>query len=73
MDTGKLWVPSSHVNDGVCDCCDGSDEWSNDTVMDNIKFKGQPATITFLISCLSFGLPLDVIAVNHENNVHIGQ
>lgn len=20
-------VPSSRVNDGVCDCCDGSDEW----------------------------------------------
>ncbi|XP_055313092.1 glucosidase 2 subunit beta [Sitodiplosis mosellana] len=20
-------IPSSHVNDGVCDCCDGSDEW----------------------------------------------
>ena len=47
VDTGKLWVPSSHVNDGICDCCDGSDEWSNDTVMDNIKFKGKPATIMF--------------------------
>ena len=47
VDTGKLWVPSSHVNDGICDCCDGSDEWSNDTVMDNIKFKGQPAKITY--------------------------
>ena len=54
MDTGKLWVPSSHVNDGICDCCDGSDEWRNDTVMDNIKFKGQPVTITFVISCLIF-------------------
>lgn len=20
-------VPSSRVNDGICDCCDGSDEW----------------------------------------------
>jgi hypothetical protein len=22
------FVPSSNVNDGVCDCCDGSDEWA---------------------------------------------
>lgn len=22
-------VPSGFVNDGVCDCCDGSDEWQN--------------------------------------------
>ncbi|XP_023726072.1 glucosidase 2 subunit beta [Cryptotermes secundus] len=22
------FVPSSQVNDGVCDCCDGSDEWA---------------------------------------------
>ncbi|XP_036324247.1 uncharacterized protein LOC118737672 [Rhagoletis pomonella] len=22
-----LFVPSSRVNDGICDCCDGSDEW----------------------------------------------
>ncbi|KAF2364377.1 Glucosidase II beta subunit N-terminal, partial [Trinorchestia longiramus] len=21
-------LPSTFVNDGVCDCCDGSDEWS---------------------------------------------
>ncbi|XP_021939758.1 glucosidase 2 subunit beta [Zootermopsis nevadensis] len=21
-------VPSSYVNDGICDCCDGSDEWT---------------------------------------------
>lgn len=21
-------VPSSYVNDGICDCCDGSDEWA---------------------------------------------
>ncbi|XP_058824844.1 uncharacterized protein LOC131685253 isoform X2 [Topomyia yanbarensis] len=24
---GDTSVPSSWVNDGVCDCCDGSDEW----------------------------------------------
>lgn len=22
------FVPSSRVNDGICDCCDGSDEWA---------------------------------------------
>ncbi|XP_005186294.1 glucosidase 2 subunit beta isoform X2 [Musca domestica] len=22
-----VFVPSSRVNDGICDCCDGSDEW----------------------------------------------
>ncbi|XP_054725474.1 uncharacterized protein LOC129235560 [Anastrepha obliqua] len=22
-----IYVPSSRVNDGICDCCDGSDEW----------------------------------------------
>ena len=21
-------MPSSRVNDGICDCCDGSDEWA---------------------------------------------
>ncbi|OQR69085.1 hypothetical protein BIW11_12485 [Tropilaelaps mercedesae] len=25
-------VPSSRVNDGICDCCDGSDEWDNQRV-----------------------------------------
>ncbi|XP_062540948.1 uncharacterized protein LOC134208982 isoform X2 [Armigeres subalbatus] len=24
---GYVSVPSSRVNDGICDCCDGSDEW----------------------------------------------
>ena len=23
----RQWIPSSRVNDGICDCCDGSDEW----------------------------------------------
>lgn len=27
---GYASVPSSWVNDGVCDCCDGSDEWLRD-------------------------------------------
>ncbi|XP_055849644.1 uncharacterized protein LOC129914418 isoform X3 [Episyrphus balteatus] len=23
-----VFIPSSRVNDGICDCCDGSDEWT---------------------------------------------
>lgn len=29
--TGKDNIPASMVNDGICDCCDGSDEWLNKT------------------------------------------
>jgi len=25
-------IPSSRVNDGICDCCDGSDEWKNESL-----------------------------------------
>ncbi|XP_059609158.1 uncharacterized protein LOC132256682 [Phlebotomus argentipes] len=30
--SGKAYnhvIPSSRINDGVCDCCDGSDEWAS--------------------------------------------
>jgi len=27
--TGPEWILSSRVNDGICDCCDGSDEWKS--------------------------------------------
>lgn len=26
-------IPSNRVNDGVCDCCDGSDEYSNEEIL----------------------------------------
>lgn len=26
-------IPSYKVNDGFCDCCDGSDEWTNAAVL----------------------------------------
>lgn len=29
--TGKQFIHSSRVNDGICDCCEGSDEWLNVT------------------------------------------
>ena len=35
----RLSVPSSHVNDGVCDCCDGSDEWKRKIVCTNTCHK----------------------------------
>ena len=28
-------IQSSHVNDGICDCCDGSDEWQQKVVCQN--------------------------------------
>ncbi|KAJ8311851.1 hypothetical protein KUTeg_010597 [Tegillarca granosa] len=28
-DTEPHFIVSSRVNDGLCDCCDGSDEWNN--------------------------------------------
>jgi len=28
-------VFSSRVNDGICDCCDGSDEWALDSLCTN--------------------------------------
>lgn len=28
----KPTIQSSRVNDGVCDCCEGSDEWLNVTL-----------------------------------------
>ncbi|XP_065339575.1 uncharacterized protein LOC135939229 isoform X2 [Cloeon dipterum] len=32
------WIPSGRVNDGICDCCDGSDEWQNITVPTRLRF-----------------------------------
>ncbi|CAB3363948.1 Hypothetical predicted protein [Cloeon dipterum] len=32
------WIPSGRVNDGICDCCDGSDEWQNITVPARLRF-----------------------------------
>ena len=26
-------IPGSRVNDGICDCCDGSDEWRKDVAL----------------------------------------
>lgn len=26
----EVFIPSSRINDGICDCCDGSDEWLPD-------------------------------------------
>ncbi len=26
--TDDSYIPTSRINDGICDCCDGSDEWA---------------------------------------------
>ena len=36
----ELWISSGRVNDGICDCCDGSDEWKNVTVPQRLKLSG---------------------------------
>ena len=34
------FVHSSKVNDGICDCCDGSDEWAEQPVPSPMELKG---------------------------------
>ncbi|KAK2183653.1 hypothetical protein NP493_301g02042 [Ridgeia piscesae] len=50
---GRMWLPASRVNDGICDCCDGSDEWRNVTIIDDIKFKDsmQESLDVYLAPC----------------------
>ena len=33
-------ILGSRVNDGVCDCCDGSDEWAGTQVYGGVHVKG---------------------------------
>lgn len=35
------FVTSSKVNDGICDCCDGSDEWFGALVPDFMRIEGK--------------------------------
>ena len=32
----QQYLPSSRINDGICDCCDGSDEWKKQTVRGDV-------------------------------------
>ena len=34
------WLMSSRVNDGICDCCDGSDEWQQIHLPEHIAVHG---------------------------------
>ena len=34
-------LPSSRVNDGICDCCDGSDEWQELKVLPPLNIEMQ--------------------------------
>eukprot|EP00954_Amorphochlora_amoebiformis_P005247 413793-Amorphochlora_amoeboformis.AAC.1 len=36
-------LPSSRVNDGLCDCCDGSDEWGSGECVDTCTEKALEA------------------------------
>ena len=38
--TRPQFLSSSKVNDGICDCCDGSDEWQGGTVPDFMRITG---------------------------------
>ena len=35
----RHYLPSSRINDGICDCCDGSDEWKELTVRADVLQK----------------------------------
>lgn len=37
----EVFIPSSRINDGICDCCDGSDEWLPDKNGNSYKFCGR--------------------------------
>ncbi|WAR16282.1 hypothetical protein MAR_030876 [Mya arenaria] len=39
-DMSVMYLPGSRVNDGVCDCCDGSDEWGGVKVSSGVHFTG---------------------------------
>lgn len=44
-------IPSGWVNDGVCDCCDGSDEWKMKKIEANLSLDLQRRIGRFLSPC----------------------
>ncbi|KAK7502961.1 hypothetical protein BaRGS_00005910 [Batillaria attramentaria] len=42
---GPQFVHSSKVNDGICDCCDGSDEWAGQEVPPLMRLKGKTGAV----------------------------
>ena len=62
----RKWLPASRVNDGICDCCDGSDEWRNVTIIDDIKFKGQPICIQCIASISNTKFLFHIYLYNSE-------
>lgn len=45
------FIPSAWVNDGVCDCCDGSDEWQKKTIQSFLPLEMQKKINRFLSPC----------------------
>ena len=39
------FVYSSKVNDGICDCCDGSDEWVGQPVPSFMRLDGKDSVL----------------------------
>ena len=41
------FVHSSKVNDGICDCCDGSDEWMGQPVPSFMRLNGKDTVLVY--------------------------
>lgn len=50
-DIEPQFIPGSRVNDGVCDCCDGSDEWTGISVFSGIHLTGENNTCLEVHKC----------------------
>ena len=49
--SSPTWIFSSRVNDGICDCCDGSDEWRENKVLDTLSNSEQKKLHRFQTPC----------------------
>lgn len=44
-------IPSSRVNDGICDCCDGTDEWAGNFMTNVLPLSVQKKLGTYQAPC----------------------
>lgn len=47
------YIPATRVNDGICDCCDGSDEWLGVFAVPQLRLSGTAAVLGLLPCCLT--------------------